>query len=50
MYDENTCPQCIGTGELYDKKIDNIKDCHICKGSGKVNSVIYSSYYDEDVV
>jgi hypothetical protein len=49
MKDRKQCPKCLGEKVEFDPELDDVIECKLCKGGGKVNRNVY---YDpiEDIV
>lgn len=49
MEEEIECPNCIGSGEEYNKRYNKAVACKLCNGDGKVNDIIYSAYINGSI-
>jgi DnaJ-class molecular chaperone len=41
MKNKKKCPKCFGEGREYNPKIEDVEQCTLCKGEGKVDKSIY---------
>ena len=38
------CPNCLGTGDMFDPFADNILECTFCNGTGEVSKLKANMY------
>lgn len=43
------CPNCLGTGEEFNRRRKKGKSCHICKGEGTVDEIIADAYLHQEI-
>ena len=46
-YAKVECPNCLSTGEEYDRRRKQSKICHLCNGEGIVDEIIANAYIHE---
>ena len=43
-----TCPECLGIGEVFNIRTNNLSECNTCKGEKKVTKDKYNKFIDEN--